>query len=79
MGTNLNISTYGLTQTMYENYINARFRKISLTDKILSLINKENTYYICGIDDSSSTFNIQKNEINYIEKRGTEKFLFFIV
>lgn len=75
-GTNLNISTYGLTQTMYENYINARFRKISLTDKILSLINKENTYYICGIDDSSSTFNIQKNEINYIEKIFPNVFLF---
>ena len=67
-GKELNYSKYGITEEQYTNYMIARERKIRLTDKILSIVNKETTKYICGVDDSSNTYNIQMNEIKYIQK-----------
>ena len=75
-GKEIDYHSYGISDTQYENYMTARERKIRLTDRILSLVNKETTKYICGVDDSSNTYNIQMNEIKYIEKIYPEVYTF---
>ena len=68
----INYEDYRLTDSQYVDYINARTRKLKLSDMILSKLKDVNTdkskiHYICGIDDSSLSHNIQKNEINYLK------------
>lgn len=67
-GKYYNLKNFNITETMYENYVNSRIRKLTLTAKIITKIDYNNVNYICGVDDSSATFNIQMNEINYLKK-----------
>lgn len=54
-----------LTNQMVTNELDARRRKLQLTDWLLTYVNTANTYYFLGVDDSAVTESIQTNEINY--------------
>lgn len=61
-----------LTDEMIEDYLNIRMRKLRLTDHVISAMESsgnDNIKLIIGIDDSSSTNNIQFNELHYIAQR----------
>lgn len=55
-----------LSDTDIEGYLASRARKLKLIDYILSKSLDDIEYCYIGVDDSSTTTNIQTNEINYI-------------
>lgn len=65
--TEIDYKGYHLSEEQYQNYLSARTRKLKLSTEVIKLINRPNTYYMCGIDDSSNTLNIQMNEVNYLK------------
>ncbi len=54
-----------LTNKMVTDELDARRRKLQLTDWLMTYVNPANTYYFLGVDDSAVTDSIQTNEINY--------------
>lgn len=60
-----------LTEEMLRDYLDARERKLRLTDHVIRALNgcgSDRVRLLLGIDDSSDTENIQYNELRYIEK-----------
>lgn len=60
-----------LTEEVLRDYLDARERKLRLTDHVIRALNgcgSDRVRLLLGIDDSSDTENIQYNELRYIEK-----------
>lgn len=66
-----------LSESEIDGYLASRARKLKLIDYILSASIDNVEYCYIGVDDSSTTSNIQTNEIRYItEKLGDKGMLF---
>lgn len=66
-GGEVDIAEYGLIPETVDNYLAARSRKMLLSDDMLRLLEgRDNFRVLIGIDDSSSEYCIQKNEIEYL-------------
>ena len=69
-GTEIPASGFGVSGEKLSAYLEARQRKLSLTDEALNIVSEQNNdifRVLIGIDDSSEAECIQKNEISYIE------------
>lgn len=75
-GFDIDFNKYGLSKEQVNNYLSSRKRKLLLSNNAISIFNSPNTHYFLGIDDSSNTYNIQKNEINYFKKIKKDIMLF---
>ncbi len=58
-----------LSSAAIDKYLASRTRKLKLIDHILSKSLADLEFCYIGVDDSSTTTNIQTNEINYISKK----------
>ncbi len=58
-----------LSENAVDKYLASRTRKLKLIDYILSQSLDDLEYCYIGVDDSSTTENIQTNEINYISNK----------
>lgn len=58
-----------LSSSAIDKYLASRTRKFKLIDYILSQSLDDLEYCYIGVDDSSTTTNIQTNEINYIKQK----------
>ena len=72
--TNGNLIKANVTSEKLQRYLSARERKLKLMDYYFEVIgNKENVFLFTGIDDSSTSKNIQTNEIDYMNKKAKEE------
>ena len=70
-GRELPLLDFGLNEEEVTEYLSARTRKLTLTDRIQTLVQAsgyENFRVLIGIDDSSVEDSIQKNEIAYLRQ-----------
>lgn len=68
-GTNGNKISTPLSEKAVDKYLASRTRKLKLIDHILSRSLDDLEYCYIGVDDSSTTTNIQTNEINLISAK----------
>lgn len=68
-GTNGNKISTPLSDAAIDKYLASRTRKLKLIDHILSQSLTDIEFCYIGVDDSSTTTNIQTNEINYISQK----------
>lgn len=74
-GRALDPAAYGLEEAQVADYLEARSRKLELTDLLLFYVNDmlvDNFRVLIGVDDSSEEDSIQKNEIAYLQSRLRE-------
>ncbi|MDD3346845.1 DUF4127 family protein [Oscillibacter sp.] len=70
-GSALEAASFGLEEWEVAEYLSARSRKIELSHRLETLVNRagfENFRVLIGIDDSSEEDSIQKNEIAYLRQ-----------
>lgn len=68
-GREIPLADFGLTETVVEEYLSARGRKLALAERMMQTVQcggYENFRVLIGIDDSSEEDSIQKNEIAYL-------------
>lgn len=68
-GREIPLADFGLTETVVEEYLSARGRKLTLAERMMQTVQcggYENFRVLIGIDDSSEEDSIQKNEIAYL-------------
>lgn len=66
-GGEVDAEAFGLSPETIDGYLAARSRKMLLSDEMLRLLEgQDNFRVLIGIDDSSSEYCIQKNEIEYL-------------
>ncbi len=68
-GTDGRVISSPLSENDIDGYLASRARKLKLIDYILSKSLDDIEYCYIGVDDSSTTTNIQTNEINYISNK----------
>lgn len=68
-GTNGNKISTSLSNSAIDKYLASRTRKLKLIDYILSQSLDDLEFCYIGVDDSSTSTNIQTNEINYISNK----------
>ena len=68
-GREIPLADFGLTETVVEEYLSARGRKLTLAERMMQTVQcggYENFRVLIGIGDSSEEDSIQKNEIAYL-------------
>lgn len=68
-GREIPLADFGLTETVVEECLSARGRKLTLAERMMQTVQcggYENFRVLIGIDDSSEEDSIQKNEIAYL-------------
>lgn len=66
-GGEVSAEEYGLSAQEIDEYLSARSRKLALSDDMLGILSGKSGFRVLiGIDDSSSEYCIQKNEIEYL-------------
>ena len=74
---NNEVITQNIDQSMLNNHINARKRKMNISNYVLNKLDSfTNAFIYFGVDDSSNSNNIQTNEINYIKNKLNNGSLF---
>lgn len=71
-GTVLEAADFGLTESLADEYLSARRRKLELSDRMMEVVSGGeygSFRVLIGIDDSSEEDSIQKNEIAYLRSR----------
>ena len=74
---NNEVITQNIDQSLLNNHINARKRKMNISNYVLNKLDSfTNAFIYFGVDDSSNSNNIQTNEINYIKNKLNNGSLF---